>query len=104
MVKSMKRLFQSGAPFPIDRRTGITYTKRLAEGIKLWSRIDAVVIPFTTLLWLIGAVPVGAVLLVLYFAITCPIVMLLGFSFGCLQYLTVSECYKIVRSHLTTSR
>ncbi len=96
----LKKLFRPGAPFPSNREEGVAYTQELAGGIKLWAKIDAVVVPLAILLWAIGVIPAILLGLVVLFAVGCPIVMTLGFSIGCLQYLKSGECYKIVKSCL----
>lgn len=97
-----KEFFRQGAPFPTNREEGVTYTEELADGIKLWAKIDIVVVPFVILLWALGVIPVIllglAVLLVV--VVGCPIIIVLGFSIGCLRYLKARECYEIVKRRL----
>ena len=97
----LKELFRPGAPFPTNRQEGVAYTEELVGGIKLWAKIDAVVVPLAILLWAIGVIPAILLGLVVLFAVGCPIIMTLGFSIGCLQYLKPREYYEIVRSRLT---
>ena len=98
----LKELFRRpGAPFPTNRQEGVAYTEELVGGIKLWAKIDAVVVSLAVLFWAVGVVPAVLLGLVVLFAVGCPIIMTLGFSIGCLQYLKPRECYEIVRSRLT---
>ena len=94
-------LFQPGAPFPTNKQEGVAYTEELAGGIKLWAKIDAVVVPLALLLWVAGVIPAILFGIVVLFAIGCPIIMILGFSIGCFQYLKPRECYEIVRTKLS---
>ncbi len=92
----LKELFRPGAPFPTNRQEGVVYTEELTGGIKLWAKIDAIVVPIAILLWAIGVIPTILLDLTVLFAVGCPIIMTLGFSIGCLQYLRLKECYEIV--------
>ncbi len=98
----MKELFHSGAPFPTNRQEGMAYTEELANGIKLWATVNGVVVPLAILLWAIDVIPAIFFPPVLFFFGGCPVVMILMYSLGCLRYLTPRECYKIVRTKLTT--
>ena len=97
----LKELFRPGAPFPTNRQEGVAYTEELADGMKLWAKIDAVAIPLAILLWATGVIPAILFGLVVLFVIGCPIIMTLGFSIGCLQHLKARECYAVVRTRLT---
>ena len=97
----LKELFRSGAPFPTNRQEGVTYTEELADSIKLWAKIDVVVVPLAILPWAAGVVPAALLGLAVVFAVGCPIIITLGFSIGCLQHLKARECYEIVRRRLT---
>lgn len=96
----LKELFRPCAPFPTNRQEGVTYTEELVGGIKLWAKIDAVLVPLVILLWAIGVIPAILLGLAILFAVGCPIIMTLGFSIGCLQYLKLKECYEIVKTRL----
>ena len=97
----LKELFRPGAPFPTNRQEGVAYTEELVRGIKLWAKIDAVVVPLAILLWAFGVIPAILLGLAVLFAVCCPIIMILGSSIGCFQHLKAKECYEIVRSRLT---
>ena len=99
----LKGLFPSDAPFPTNKEEGVAYTEFLADGIKFWIKIDMVAVPLTILLWVTGIIPVIIVGFVALFAVGCPIIMTLGFSIGCIQHLTVQECYAIVKRRLMTA-
>lgn len=99
-----KELFRLGAPFPTNRQEGVTYTNELANGIRYWAVIDTIVIPLAVFIWLVGVNNIISTVLlsfVVCFAIGCPIIMILGFSIGCLRYLKPMECYEIVKKKLT---
>ncbi|MCP6720317.1 MAG: hypothetical protein KJI72_03325 [Patescibacteria group bacterium] len=99
----LKGLFRPGVPFPTNGQEGVAYTEELAGGIKLWTKIDAVVVPLAILLWATGVINTVLLGFAALFAIGCPIIMTLGFSIGCLQYLKLRECYEIVRAKLAAS-
>ena len=96
----LKELFRPGAPFPTNVQEGVVYTEELADGIKLWKKVGVVVVPLAILLWAVDTIPAIFLGLVALFAIGCPIIMILGYSIGCLQYLKASECYGIVKNRL----
>lgn len=96
----LKELFRPGVPFPTNREEGVVYTEELADGIKSWSKINAVMVPLAILLWAAGVIPAILLGLGVLFAIGCPIIMTLGYSIGSLQYLKLRECYEIVRTRL----
>lgn len=98
----LKELFRPRAPFPTNKREGVVYTEELVGGIKLWAKIDAVVVPIAILLWVLGVIPPILLGLAVFFAIGCPIIMTIGFSIGCLQYLKAWECYEVVKTRLLT--
>jgi len=96
----LKELFRPSAPVPISRREGVAYAEELADGIRSWVEIDTIVVPLAALLWIAGLIPDIFFGLVIIFAGACPIIMVLGFAVGCLKYLTLKECYKIVRERM----
>jgi len=98
----LKELFRPGVPFPSNKQEGVTYTEELADGIKLWAKIDAVLVPLAILLWAIDTISAILLDFVTLFAIGCPIIMILGFSIGCLRYLKLKECHEIVKVKVVT--
>lgn len=100
MLKELFGLGQPGTPFPTNKQEGVAYTKELADGIKFWVKIDGIVVTLTILLWAISTIPAILLGFVTFFAIGCPIIMIFGFSIGCLQYLSLKECYEIVRTKI----
>lgn len=94
----LKELFLPGAPFPTNRQEAVAYAEELAGGIRFWAVIDTVVIPFAILLWAVSVIPAILLGLTALFAVGCPIIMTLGYSIGCLQYLKPKECYEVVRA------
>ena len=95
------KLSKPGAPFPINRQEGVAYTEELADGIKLWTKINIMTVPLAILLWAVGVIPAILLSFITLFAVGCPILMTLGFSIGCFQYLRAQECYEIVKTRLT---
>jgi len=96
----LKGLFRAGVSFPTNRQESIAYTKELADGIKLWIKINVLIVPLAILLWITGVISVAFVGLTVIFTIGCPIIMIFGYSIGCLQYLKPKECYKILMAKI----
>ena len=65
----LKELFRPGAPFPTNRQEGVAYAEELVGGIKLWAKIDVVVMPLAILLWALGVIPAILLGLAVLFAV-----------------------------------
>lgn len=96
----LKKLFRPGATFPANRQEGMAYTEELADGIRLWIKIDVVGMLLAIIFWAIDVIPAILLGFVALFSVGCPIIMVLGFSIGCLQYLKPKECYEIIRTRV----
>lgn len=76
------------------------YAEEMTKGIRLWMDIDIAIFMIALLAWgynIISAKVFAAATLI---ALGCAIVMILGYSVGCLRYLTLKECYWIVKIHI----
>jgi len=98
----LKEPFCLSTSFPTNKQESIAYAEELVDGIKLWVKIDAVIVSLVILLWTFDVIPVILLGLAIIFAVGCPIVMTLGFSIGCLKYLEPKEYYEIVKIRLAT--
>ncbi len=96
-----KKLFQPAEPFPFNRKSAVKYTKEMAEGIKLWVKIDVFVFGFATTFYAIYNLELKWLGVIILFAIGCPLVMIVGFLIGCLHYLTAKEVCKITKKQLS---
>lgn len=84
-----------GVSFPTDERSAEDYTAELARGIKLWARIDIGILTCIMAIWMLGA-KWYVLITMLAFAIGCPIVMILGFSIGILQFLSLKRAWALL--------
>jgi uncharacterized RDD family membrane protein YckC len=96
-----KEMHQEGASLPTSKEEAVAYAEELAGGIRLWVRISTVIILLAAVLWIASIIDAIQLSVVIASAIGCPIIMTIGFSYGCLQYLTLMECYKIVKAKLS---
>ncbi|MFA6285628.1 MAG: hypothetical protein WC643_03835 [Parcubacteria group bacterium] len=96
-----KRLFGSSAPFPTNKTEAITYAEEAARGLRLWLGIDIIIALAVFGAWYYGVFSATAltvaIVIVVAVAFGCPAIMILGFSIGCLRFLTPKEYYLIVK-------
>ncbi len=96
-----KRLFGPSAPFPTNKAEAIVYAEEAARGLRIWLGIDIVIALAVFGAWYYGVFSAVALTVAIVIAVAvavgCPAIMILGFSIGCLRYLTLREYYWIVR-------
>ncbi len=95
-----KSLMQPSLSESTSRQDSVMHCKQLAKGVKLWMVIDLFAVPFSTILFTMGLIPLGLLSFLILFAVGCPIIMIIGLFFDCLRFLTIKECYEIVKSEL----
>jgi hypothetical protein len=98
-----KRLFGPSAPFPTNKTEAITYAEEAARGLRLWLGIDIIVALVVFGAWYYGALSATALTVAIVIAVAvavgCPAIMIIGFSIGCLRFLTPREYYWIVKAN-----
>jgi len=97
----LREMFTPSAPFPTNIKEGVEYTEELKNGILIWLKIDLVIIPIAILSWIFNIINVSGLCFAILFSFGCPIIMILGFLIGCLQYLKFKECWGIVLGRAT---
>ena len=92
-----KKLFGPSASFPTNKQEAIAYAESAAQGLRWWLGIDIVIVLIVIVTVLYGIFNALILVVALAIALGCPIIMILGFSIGCLKYLTPKEYYWVVR-------
>jgi hypothetical protein len=92
----MEKKKWESVPFPTDRASAEKYAEELARGLKLWVILSSFLCIIALTFWavrmpgIITAIPMA-------FAIGCPVILTIGYSYGILQFLTITEAVVIIK-------
>ncbi len=82
-----------------DKAEAKKYARFLAEGLTIWSTIDIIATATLVFMSLFISIPLVAIQLFAFFAIGCPVIMILGITYGCLCHLSLRETWTVVRDY-----